>query len=420
MDPVSVAAADVNGDGKLDLICANYSDDTLTVLTNNGSGSFGSNATLNVIGSPVSVVVADVNGDGKPDLVSVSGSPPVFAGILTVFTNNGGGVFGINATLNVGSHPSSVAVADVNGDGKPDLISANFLDNTLTVLTNNGRGIFSSNATLNVGNGPISVIAADVNGNSKLELVCANFGDNTLTVLTNNGSGSFGSNATLNVGSNPYCVIAANIVGNGALALITANGSDGTLTVLTNNGWGVFGSNATLNVGYEPNSVVAADVNGDGKLDLISANHGSYPSQFLDHTLTVLTNDGSGTFGSNATLQVGSGPNCVIAADVKANGKLDLISANGNDNTLTVLINISTFPSPTSMPSLSLNLHGNALQVAWPSDSPGWSLQENSDLTKTNWLPSGYGGYSIIDDGTNKNLILPSPIGNKFFRLLHP
>ena len=120
-----------------------------------------------------------------------------------MLTNNGSGGFGSNATLRVGW----AAVRHCGGcqrGRQPDLISANYRDNTLTVLTNNGSGGFGSNATLSVGAQPICVVAADVNGDGKLDLICANYGDSTLTVLTNNGSGGFGFNATLTVGRRPY------------------------------------------------------------------------------------------------------------------------------------------------------------------------------------------------------------------------
>jgi hypothetical protein len=320
LSPSCVAAVDVNGDGKPDLICANGSVNTLTVLTNDGIGYFGSNATLNLASAADWVVAADVNGDGKPDLICADGNSP---GTLTVLTNNGAGGFGFNATLAVGFGPMRVVAADVNGDGKVDLISADLYGKTLTVLTNNGSGVFSSNATLNVGAYPLAVIAADLNGDGKVDLICADGYTNTLTVFTNNGSGVFGFNATLAVGDEPMSVAAADLNGDGKLDLITANygaASGNTLTVLTNNGSGFFGSNATLIVGTGPDCVIAADVNGDGAPDLISAN-----SQ--DDSLTVLTNNGSGIFTCNTTLAVNDYPVCVVAADVNGDGKLDLISA---------------------------------------------------------------------------------------------
>src|ERR1039457_1454890 len=185
-NPTCVVAADANGDGKLDLISANYAGGILKLLTNNGNGGFGYNATFAVGQGPACVIAADVNGDGKFDLISANFGPPTIStNTLTILTNNGSGVFGSNATLAVGSGPFRVAVADVNGDGKPDLISANYVGRTLTVLTNNGNGIFGFNVTLFVGNGPAYSVVADVNNDGKLDLISADNSSSTLTVLIN-------------------------------------------------------------------------------------------------------------------------------------------------------------------------------------------------------------------------------------------
>jgi len=283
------------------------------------AGSANSVSAANIVGTiPATQLPASVITNGASG-VNITGT----------FSGNGAGVTNVNlSTLNghgllswgnftlasapgVGSNPFSVVAADVNGDGKVDLISANYNSaGTLTVLTNNGSGGFGFNASLTVGSAPASVVAADVNGDGKLDLISANSGASTLTVLTNNGSGGFGSNATLNVGSEPNWVVAADVNGDGKLDLISANAGPSTLTVLTNNGSGGFGSNATLNVGSEPFFVVAADVNGDGKVDLISANNGA-------GTLTVLFNTPmfAGNFTGNFTGN-GSGLTALNAASL--------------------------------------------------------------------------------------------------------
>ncbi len=344
--PHSVAAADVNGDGKVDLIAANSDGplgvgNTLSVLTNDGSGGFVLASSPRVGNNPNSVVAADVNGDGKVDLITANFDDST----LSVLTNDGTGGFLTAGTYAVGSHPPVVVAADVNGDGKVDLISANYWGNTLSVLTNDGGGGFVLAYTLSVP-GPLSVTAADVNGDGKVDLICANHSANTLTLLTNNGSGGFVLASTLSVGSGPYWVLAADVNGDGKADLISANWGDNTLSVLTNNGSGGFVLASTLSVGSNPWSVLAADVNGDRKADLICANEG-------DNTLSVLTNDGSGGFVLAASPGVGSYPNLVAAADVNGDGKVDLICANRVDNTLSVLTNDTPFPYPLSITSFS-------------------------------------------------------------------
>jgi len=352
VNPYEVAAFK-NVDGKVDLASANIQDGTLTILTNNGSGIFSSNATINVGNYPSSIVAADVNGDGYPDLVCANWNSTINSSVYTIsiFTNNGSGEFGFNTNFSIGYYAYTLSIAAfTNVDGKVDLVAANYgeifdgntYDSALSVFTNNGSGVFGLQANYTVANGPYVadfVTVADVNGDGKPDLICADGNYLTLTVFTNDGTGAFALNATYNVGNRPDSVAVADVNGDGKVDLICANGSDNTLTVLTNNGFGIFGSNATYNVGTTPDSVTAADVNGDGKVDLICANAN-------DKTLTVLTNNGNGSFVPACTNSVGGGPTYVTTADVNGDGEPDLISANQNGlspGTVSVLFNTSTF-----------------------------------------------------------------------------
>ncbi len=423
-----VIVADVNGDGRLDLITANENTNNLTVLTNDGNGGFKFYTTLVTAGYPGSAIAADFNRNGRMDLICNTTLG------LEVLTNDGHGVFGPSVTLAVGSSPQAPVAADINSDGYLDLIVPSYTSSgTLTLFTNNTHGTFGYHATYSVGSYPACVCAADVNGDGYVDLITASYrgnNGNSLTVLTNNGKGVFGFNARIAVGKAPIWIAAVDVNGDGYVDLLTANNEAETLTVLTNNGTGVFGINATLTVGGTPVWVSAADLSGNGRLDLITANGGTWTTvPGNGRSLTVLTNNGNGVFGSNVTFSVGNGVLNVVAADVNADGKQDLITANFYDNSVTVLVNATSFPTAANFPQLTVKQQGNNMRVSWPSASPGWSLQENVSLERPSWLPSGYDGwpvadeggtYPIADDGTTKSLTFPCSRGSLFFRLLHP
>ena len=412
-NPYAAVAADVNGDGKMDLISAN-NDSTITVLTNNGSGTLVSNTFFNC---PLTrtIIAADLNGDGKVDLACVCAYP---SGPLKIFTNDGSGGF-----VAAGSYATSntrlwLAVADINGDGKPDLIcqGTDSITATMMVLTNAGNGTFAAAPAPATTFKSWFCIAADVNGDGKPDLIDFPFNNNHyLRILTNAGDGTFTLSSTNEANTVwPGSLSAVDVNGDGHVDVIVSiynSGGGNTLFVLTNDGTGILGSNAIYTVGTGPLSVATADVNGDGMVDLITKGRHS--------DLTILTNNGSG-FGSNTTLNAGSSTQVlggsVVAADVNGDGRLDLITADYNSpGTLSIWSNTLTF-----LPKLAVSRSSNNVYVSWPSQWTGWAgwtLQQNTDLNTANW--TAFGGI-IGDDGTTKTATNSSPTGNIFFRLSHP
>jgi hypothetical protein len=196
------AAADVNGDGKTDLIVTSATANVVGVLLGNGDGTLQAEQTFQTGLYPFSVAAADVNGDGKLDLVVGD----FHGGSISVLLGNGNDTFQAHNTFATGSYPSWVAVSDVNGDGKPDLVAANnAYNNNVSVLLGNGDGTFQAQQTFACGTHVNAVAASDFNGDGKPDLVVTNFGSNTVSVLLGNGVGSFTGQT--------YTILAANKLG---------------------------------------------------------------------------------------------------------------------------------------------------------------------------------------------------------------
>jgi hypothetical protein len=335
-DPNGVAVADVKGDGRLDLVTANLRSNNVSVLLNNrahaGTGTFQSAVNFAVGNDPRSVAVADVNGDGRPDLVTANAN----SNTVSVLLGNGNGTFQSAVNFAVGTNPLSVAVADVNGDGRPDLVVANELGNTVSLLLGNGDGTFQSAVNFAVGKGPRGVAVADVNGDGHPDLVVANLDSHSVSVLLGNGNGTFQSAVNFAVGVFPNAVGVADVNGDGRPDLVVTNDGTNSVSVLLGNGNGTFQSAVNYGVGPHPNSVAVADVNGDGHPDLVVANYGSSSSP--GDTVSVLLGNGDGTFQSAVNYTVGKSPLFLAVADVNGDGHPDLITANLNSNTVSVLL----------------------------------------------------------------------------------
>jgi hypothetical protein len=297
------------------------------VKATGGSAAFAQPAgSPNSIGyGPRSVALGDVNGDGKLDLLTANPE----GNTVTVLLGDGAGGWTTEQSFSAVSGPNSVALGDVNGDGKVDLVTANHGNNSVTVGLGGGAGGFTLAGSFGVGYGPRSVALGDVNGDGKLDAVTANTEGNTVTVLLGNGAGGLTAAGAFSVGYYPPSVALGDVNGDGKLDVVTATQSN-SVNVLLGNGAGTFAAAGGFSVGHAQLSVALGDVNGDGKLDLVTANDGS--------SVTVGLGNGAGGFTAAGSFGVGYGPSSVALGDVNGDGKLDAVTANYGDNTVTVLL----------------------------------------------------------------------------------
>ncbi|MBL8990554.1 MAG: VCBS repeat-containing protein [Phycisphaerae bacterium] len=344
--PFSVATGDVNGDGQPDLAVANFSSNNVSVLLGNTSGTFAAAVNFAVGVQPYAVTIGDLNGDGKLDLaVANNGSNNV-----SVRLGNGDGTFAAATNYAVGAQPASVAIGDVNGDGRPDLAVANSGSNNVSVMLGNGppnSGTFAAAVNYSVGSGPCSVAIGDVNADGRLDLAVTNQLSNNVSVRLGNGNGTFAAATNYAVGTQPTSVAIGDVNGDGRPDLAVANFTTANVSVLLGNGppnSGTFAAAINYGAGPGPRSVSIGDVNGDSRPDLAVANQST-----LD--ISVLTGNGNGTFAAAINYAAGGTPASVAISDVSGDSKPDLVVAKQSGN-VSVLVNngpsIGFSPQPQS------------------------------------------------------------------------
>ena len=406
--PASVASADFNNDGKLDLVAANQFSNTVSILLGVGDGSFGPAVNFNAGNSPVRVVAGDFNNDGKLDLaVSNLNSQSI-----SVLLGNGDGTFGPPVSYGAGAYPVSLAVGDFNNDGKLDLTVTNS-DDTISVLLGNGNGTFQPAVNYHMGSGGTTAVAVgDFNHDGNADLVVTSIGNDDVSILLGVGDGTFRPAVNYRADDQPYAVAVGDFNADGKLDLAVANSDSADVSVLLGNGDGTFGPPVNYGVGSYPVSVAVGDFDIDGKLDLAVVNQSS-------SNISILLGAGNGTFGTAINYNIGSGPYQVAVGDFNADGRPDIASANNLGNDIGVMLNDTSCntatPTPTATDTPSPTPTNGCTDAYEPDNDPahatsiGYNIIEHHSFCSSPGNPNndhdwvifgGYGG-TTFDMGTS-------------------
>jgi hypothetical protein len=412
-NPTFLLPVDLNGDQKPDLVVVNQGDDTVSVLLGNGDGTFKPQATYATGHLPVSVQVGDFNGDGKLDLAVVNQicgvkSNSCAPGSVSVLLGNGDGTLQPPMDFAVGLTPMSLAIADFNGDGKPDLAVTNAnlgLGNTVSILTGKGDGTFNAHVDYAVVNEPGPIVAADFNHDGKIDLAvaCEDLANTevcpsplSLSILLGNGDATFQRHdflSTSNFSHGPSSLAVGDFNGDTNVDLVAGDLTGSGFSVFLGNGDGTFqpgGMGAGLGVGV--NFFALGDFYGDGKFDVALAE--DLPRVVIFH------GNGDGTFQPAQILllpadRTFSDP-VPVSGDFNGDGSLDLAVLQPGSNNVSIFLNgafKAVFPTSLAFGSQGSSTSSvvHTVTIANPSAAPftissvivsGAYTQTNNCITK--------------------------------------
>ncbi|MEM9244673.1 MAG: DUF4347 domain-containing protein [Cyanobacteria bacterium P01_F01_bin.153] len=266
-----------------------------------------------------------------------------YAGVLVSFA--------ARTIATVGTGPGEMAIADLNGDGNPDLAVTNYNSDNVSILLGNGDGTFGAATNIAAGNGPQSVAVGTFDAGSTLDLAIPRF-NGGVSILLGNGDGTFGASSTLGAGTQPYSVAVGTFDAGSTLDLAIANRASRNASILLGNGDGTFGGASNFGAQIQPSSVVVGNFDGGSTSDIAVTNR-------LSGSVSILLGNGDGTFGTATNLSVGGFPQSVATGDFNGDNNLDLVTANQTGSVSILLGNgEGTF-------SAANNLEQEALHPLW-------------------------------------------------------
>lgn len=422
--PQTVAFGDFNADGKMDMAVVDPANNAVTIYLNNGDGTFKESANYSTGASGASVGVGDLNGDGKPDLVvglnSNCGNNVGFGVLL----GNGDGTFKpvvIYANSTSGGCSPTLALVDVNGDGKLDIVanSENSATNaSFWVNLGNGDGTFQHGIPMatpalcpgGASAGAQYLLVKDLNGDGKPDIIGAcDIGQHQtyFSVLLGKGDGTFGTPTQVQVGTTPIGLAAGDFNGDGKLDIVTVDNPADEFSILLGNGDGTFKpavSYSTFSASFwqnyitqgffnqhnpVPDAIAVGDFSGDGKLDVLVGdqsawtyfcNSGCGTSVSADNGLQLFLGNGDGTFQAAQSFLAGRQTTFFAVADLNGDGAADVAAVDPGENIVSILLNQSVTPPVANLSGQSLSFGNQAVGTTSVSQSATLSNTGGSNL----------------------------------------
>ena len=342
--PDGLSIADVNNDGNVDILVANDGSGNLSVYLGDGKGGFSQakGSPFSAGQNPTDITTGDFNADGNLDVAIANHGVK----LVTILLGNGRGQFSFapGSPFNVESdpHPHGIAVADFNGDKKPDIAVDSWAENKVLVVFGDGAGRFRTpGIKLEVGKMPYHRLrTADFNEDGKADIVTSNFEASSVSILSGDGRGNF-TRKNFPAPADPFGIAIADFNGDHHLDIGIAHYSGHStdpskngVSMLFGDGRGNFTllTGSPFSTGNYPGTVAAGDLNGDAIADLVVPN-------YEDGTLTVyLCGRNAIAPASYSPLRVGRAPQGVAIADLNHDGKGDIVVTEAEDNDILVLL----------------------------------------------------------------------------------
>ena len=323
--PYTAVVADFDRDGRADIAVANQHGNSVSILMGAGDGSF-TDVIQHEVTNPVSLAVVDFDLDGIPDLAAGTVTTP-YGNSIWLLRGLGDGRFWSGPMVAPsGGGPKAVAVADFNGDTRPDLAVMNSASPAIGILINDGGGHFSMNNPITLAGNAQSVTAADFNGDGHTDVAAV--ASSAMFVAFGKGDGTFHSPVNVLTGGGFFLtfsrdVIAADVDANGHPDLLLAAGtmSGIGLTVFRNDGNGTFQAPVSVSGGGLADPIAVADFDGDGRLDTVLANQAT--NRFL-----IFRNNGDGTYQAPVPFTMGTNVYAITSGDFNGDGRADVAVAN--------------------------------------------------------------------------------------------